>query len=52
MATSKFDLEAGYMKIFSPGSENSNSAKRVEKIDITWYFSSWTESFYLLACFK
>ena len=34
MATSKFDLAAGYMKIFSPGSEHSNSAKRVEKINI------------------
>ena len=52
MATSKFDLEAGYMKIFSPGSENSNSAKGVERIDITWYFSSRTENFYLLTCFK
>ena len=35
MATSKFNLETDYMKIFSSGSENSNSAKRVEKVDIT-----------------
>ena len=52
MATSKFDLLAGYLKIFSPGSENCNSAKRVEKNDIIWYFSSRTENFHLLACFK
>ena len=52
MATSKFNLEAGYMKIISPGSEHSCSAKRVDKIDITWYFSSQTENFYFLACFK
>ena len=52
MATSKFNLEAGYMKIISPGSEHSCSAKRVDRIDITWYFSSRTENFYFLACFK
>ena len=37
---------------FSPGYEHSSSAKRVEKIDITWYFSFRTESFYFLACSK
>ena len=52
MATSKFDLGAGNIKIFSPGSENSNLAKLVEKIDLIWYFSSRTENLYLLACFK
>ena len=52
MATSKFNLEAGYMRIISPGSEHSCSAKRVDRIDITWYFSYWTEKFYFLACFK
>ena len=52
MTTSKFDLGAGYMDTFSTGSENSNSAKRVEKIDTIWYFSSRTENFYLLAFFK
>ena len=52
MATSKFNLQADYMKIFNSGSENSNSAKRVEKVDIAWYFSSRTENFYFLACFK
>ena len=52
MATSKFNLEADYMKTFSSGSENSNSAKRVEKVDITWYFSSRSEKFYFLVCFK
>ena len=52
MAISKFNLEAGYMKIISPASEHSFSAKQVEKIDITWYFSSQTENFYFLACFK
>ena len=35
MAPSKFNLEADYMKIISSGSENSNSAQRVEKVDIT-----------------
>ena len=45
MATSKFDLEAGYTMIFSPGSENPNSAIRVEKIDIIWYFSYRTGTF-------
>ena len=30
MTASKFDLGTGYMKIFSQGSENSNSAKWVE----------------------
>ena len=52
MATWKFNLEAGYMKIISPVSEHSYSAKRVDKIDIPWYFSSLTENFYFLACFK
>ena len=52
MATSKFNSEAGYMKIISPGSEHSCSAKRVDKIDIRWYFSSQTENFYFLAYFK
>ena len=35
MATSKFNLEAGYMKIISPGSEHFCSVKQVDKIDIT-----------------
>ena len=52
MATSKFNLEAGYMKIISPGPEHSCSTKRVVKIDITWYFSSRTENFFFLGCFK
>ena len=52
MSISKFNLEADFMKIFSPESEHSSSAKRVENIDITWYFSSRTENFYFLACFK
>ena len=52
MPTSKFDLGAGYMKIISLGSENSKQAKRVEKVDIVWYFSSRIKNFYLLACFK
>ena len=52
MATSKFNLEGGYIKIFSPGSEHSCSAKGVDQIDITWYFSSRTESFYFLASFR
>ena len=52
MAISKFNLEAGCMKIISPGSEHSCLAKRVDKIDITWYFSSGTENFYFLAGFK
>ena len=39
MATSKFNLDAGYINIFSPGSENYNSAKRVGRIDIRLYFS-------------
>ena len=52
MATLKFNLEAGYMKSFSPGSEHSSSAKRVEKIDILWYFSSRTKIYDFLACFK
>ena len=52
MATSKFKIEADYVVIFNSGSENSNSAKRVEKVDITWYFSSRTKNFYFLACFK
>ena len=30
MATSKFNLEAGYMKIISPGSEHSCLAKQVK----------------------
>lgn len=30
MTTSKFDLGAGYMDTINAGSENSNSAKRVE----------------------
>ena len=33
------------MKIFSPGSKSSSSAKRVEKLDIAWYFSFGTENF-------
>ena len=45
MATSKFNLEAGYIKIISPESEHSCSANRVNEIDITWYFSSRTEKF-------
>ena len=45
MATSKFNLEADYMKIFTSGPENFNSAKRVDKVDITWYFSCRTEKF-------
>ena len=45
-------FNAGYMKIFSPGSESSSSAKRVEKLDIAWYFSFGTENFCFLACFK
>ena len=52
MATSKFNLGVDYMKTFSPGSENSSSAKRVEKFDITWSFSSRIEHFYSLAYFK
>ena len=52
MATSKFNLETGYMKIFSPWSEHSSSVKQVEKIDITWCFSSRTENFYFLTSFK
>ena len=48
MATSKFNLEAGYMTIISPGSEHSCSAKRVGKTNIIWYFSSWTKTFYFL----
>ena len=52
MAASKFNLEADYMKIISPRSENPSSAKRVDKIDVTWYFSSRTENFYFLDCFK
>ena len=52
MAISKFNLEDGYMKIISPRSEHSCSAKQVGKIDITWYFSSWTENYYFLACLK
>ena len=35
MAASKFNLEAGYTKIISPGSEHSCSAERVDEIDIT-----------------
>ena len=42
MATSEFNLEADFMKVLSRGSEHSNSAKQVENIDITWYFSSRT----------
>ena len=52
MATSEFNLESGYMKIVSPGSEHSCSAKGIDEIDITWYFSSRTENFYFLAYFK
>ena len=52
MASSKFNLEAGYMNFISLGSEHSCSAKRVDKIDITWCFSSRTENVYFLACFK
>ena len=48
MPTSKFNLKAGYIKIFSPGSEHTSSVKRVEKIDITWIFSYRTEIFYFL----
>ena len=51
MATLKFNLEAGYMKIFSPVSEHSNSAKRVEKIDFLWYFSSLTKIFLFSSLF-
>ena len=52
MATFRFNLEAVYMKIISPGCEHSCSAKRVDKIDTTWYFSYRTENFYFLGCFK
>ena len=52
MTTSKFDLGLGYMDTINAGSENSNSAKRVEKIDTISYFSSRTEHFYLLSFFK
>ena len=52
MVTSKFNLEADYMKTISPGSKHSCSAKRVDETDISWYFSSQTEIFYFLASFK